>query len=231
MRYFIFNDVDSRTFNTYIATSNIFDSAKENVEIINVPGRNGPIYFSQGTFEPFVATMNCYIPSDMETNINELKQFLQSQQQVAKLFDSLNRNVFRLARFLSSFTLSASDRKGAAFTLEFNCMPQKFLVEGETITTLKSSGTITNPSLMPSKPLLRVYGTGTLTIGEYELTILNANEYTDIDCEIMQCYKGTTNCNNNVEVDEFPVLVGGDSEITLGEGITQVDITGRWWIL
>ena len=92
--------------------------------------------------------------------------------------------------------------------------------------------TITNPTLFDSQPFLRVYGTGTLGINSQSVTITQADEYTDIDCEMMDCFKGTANKNPYVQFTDynFPVLKPGVNYVSLS-GITKVEITPRWWIV
>lgn len=102
---------------------------------------------------------------------------------------------------------------------------------GDVTVVVVSPFTIENPTLFDAKPLLRVYGSGTVGIGEYTFTVSEADEYTDIDCEMMDCYKGAVNKNPYVTFSnyEFPVLVPGDNTITMGAGITKIEITPRWY--
>lgn len=67
---------------------------------------------------------------------------------------------------------------------------------------IKSSqaGTITNPTLFTSNPLIRVHGTGALTVGDRTVEITKVSSYVFIDCDLEECYKGATNCNGKVEV-------------------------------
>lgn len=230
MRYFIFNDVDSTVYNTYIASSNIFDSAQEDIDVVKIPGSNRVVYLSNGNFKPFIVKMKCYIPREMQSNVDELKQFLQSQQKICKLVDSLDTSVFRLARFTTGFSLDASDKQGAAFSLEFNARAEKFLTSGEEEITFAANGSITNPTLFPSKPLIRVYGNGTISIGEYSIITNNIEDYVDIDCDSQQAYFEETNMNLNVQIDQFPMLVSGENTITL-DSVSKIDIIPRWWKL
>ena len=89
-----------------------------------------------------------------------------------------------------------------------------------------------NPTLFPSKPLIRVYGYGTLTVGSDRITIANTGKaYTDIDSEIMDCFYGTTNVNNKVtfQSNDFPELRPGVTGIAYSGNITKVEITPRWY--
>lgn len=102
---------------------------------------------------------------------------------------------------------------------------------GDVTVVVVSPFSIENPTLFDAKPLLRVYGSGTVGIGEYTFTISEADEYTDIDCEMMDCFKGAVNKNPYVTFSnyEFPVLVPGVNKITMGAGITKIEITPRWY--
>lgn len=94
-----------------------------------------------------------------------------------------------------------------------------------------TSSTMTNPTVFESQPLIRVYGNGSFSVNDITITITNATSYTDIDCEMMDCYEGSTNRNNDVAFStyDFPVLKPGDNPVTIVSGITEVDIQPRWW--
>lgn len=229
INYFTFDGVDSRDYNTYIATSNMFDSPEENVETISIPYKNTPVHISQQTFKPFKLKSVCYIPSGMQNYIDDLRNFLQSRFTTCRYTEALRPDEFRLARFKSAFTVDKSDRQTAAFVLNFECSPQRYLISGESPLAISTNTSLTN-NTMPSSPLIRAYGTGTLTIGDYTITINEVDEYVDIDCETKQCFKGAVNCGANVTLAEYPLLVSGENAVTL-DGLSRVEITPRWWRL
>ena len=53
----------------------------------------------------------------------------------------------------------------------------------------------------------------------------------DVDCEIMDAFKGATNCNANVSFTDDIVIKPGEVGIALSGNISRVDITPRWWIV
>jgi len=114
-------------------------------------------------------------------------------------------------------------------TLSFMVYPFMFDAETETI-TLTSSGTIYNTGTRFSFPIITVYGAGTLTIGDYELTIsATAGEaYVIINSEIQECYYTSALNRGNKVTGEFPQIDPGECAVTLGAGITRVDIQGNW---
>lgn len=92
---------------------------------------------------------------------------------------------------------------------------------------------IYNPTLYASKPLIRVTGYGTLTLGNDTITVASGQTYVDIDSEIMDCYNGTTNKNSKVTFSsgEFPTLKPGVTGVSYSGSITKVEITPRWYRL
>ena len=90
-----------------------------------------------------------------------------------------------------------------------------------------------NPSVFPSKPLIRAFGNGSFTINDITITVTDATDYTDIDCDLMDCYEGAINRNNDVTFStyDFPELQPGSNHVEIVSGITTVEITPRWWRL
>ena len=93
------------------------------------------------------------------------------------------------------------------------------------------SDSMSNPTQFPSEPMIRIYGTGSFEMDGVTITITDCTSYVDIDCELMDCYEGSTNRNNDVTFStyDFPKLQPGDNAINIISGITAVEITPRWW--
>lgn len=119
------------------------------------------------------------------------------------------------------------------FDITFNCKPQLWLKIGELKQEFTAAGTIYNPTLQNAHPWIRAYGTGKIAVGTGIMTINSADIYTDIDCDIEEIYKETTNCNSNVTMGTagFPELVPGDNEVSFSDGITKLEIIPRWFVI
>lgn len=230
--YFILDGVDSRSFGLYINGAGTFESPSRAANFIRVPGRNGDLIGIQTRLENGVYRyMDAFIHADFEANMAAFRAFLLSKTGYRRLTDSYHPEVFRKVAFVGPLRpkVIATNIAGR-FDIELPCMPQRWLLSGEEVITLTESGTIENPTLFPSSPLLRVYGTGTVGVGSRSITIIRADEYTDIDLETGSAYKGATNHNYDVDLGlELPTLAPGETGVALGEGITRVDITPRWW--
>ena len=98
-----------------------------------------------------------------------------------------------------------------------------------------SSNVLNNPTLFASKPLIRLYGTGAIAINGKTVTVDDCTEYVDIDCDMMDCYEGTTNRNNDVTFStyDFPELEVGENTfiVAAGSQIGGIRVTPRWWRL
>lgn len=231
INHFTFNGKSTAEFGLLVTGSKIFGAPSRKVEKFNVAGRNGDILVDQGVYENYIAQYDLAVIKNFKVNARDIVNWLLSSSGYQRLEDTYDTDCYRMASCYTSieYITTALNREGTC-TVEFDCKPQRFLLTGETSQTFNSSGTITNPSQMASKPLIRVTGTGSFTIGTYEVTVNAVDGYVDIDCETQQCYKGTTNCNNDVTVDEFPQIEAGANTVTL-DGVTSVEITPRWWVL
>lgn len=235
MDSFTFDGVSSETFDAYLFENNTFGAPNRVYEEIEVPGKNGILYIDNKRYANQPHAYSLIIIDDFINNYNALRAFITSRIGYCRLEDSLHPDEFYKALYASDVVVEMNPRRNMGkLTLEFSRKPQRFLKSGETtITITESEYTITNPTLFASSPMIRIYGEGTVGIGDNAITVLSADEYTDIDCETMEAYKGTESMNERIQIQniDFPVLHAGDVGITLGSGITQVDITPRWWSL
>lgn len=227
-----FNGVSTKDFGVYISGHNTFNAPERDIDVISIKGKNGDLTIDNGRYKNLPLSYPAFIYDRFDANIEGLRNFLLSQRGYKRLEDSYHPKEYRLARYKGDVTVKAVDwLEAGEFELNFDCYPQRFLKEGEHPIIFEADGSIYN-AYQPSKPLIRAYGTGSFEIGSYTVTIDTADEYTDIDCELQECYKDTmaTNCNNNVTLVDFPVIENGANSVSM-TGITRLDIIPRWWIL
>lgn len=228
--YFTFNGISSKDFGVYISGSGTFDGAERDIESISVPGRNGELTIDNGRYKNRVIEYPAFIYRDFPVNVDGLRNFLLSQSGYKRLEDSYHSEEFYLARYRGDFKADVIENlKGGNFVLSFDAYPQRFLKTGEIPVAVATGSSLWNETSQIAKPLIRAYGTGTISINGYALTVSSANQYTDIDCDLQEAYKGTTNCNGNVS-GTFPELMPGANAITI-TGFSQTEIIPRWWKL
>lgn len=229
--YFIFDGVSSKDYGVYISGAGTFDGAERDVSTIGVPGRNGELTIDNGRYKNRQITYPAFIYRNFDLNIEGLRNWLLSGGGYKRLEDSYHPNEFYMARLTGTLDPDVVDKLVAGkMNLTFDCYPQRFLKSGEMPIDITAAATLINETAQIAKPLIRAYGTGTITVNSQTLTISTADEYTDLDCDLMEAYKGATNCNGNVS-GTFPEFIPGANSISMTSGITQMSITPRWWIL
>ncbi|MBQ9568127.1 MAG: hypothetical protein IJR31_08660 [Lachnospiraceae bacterium] len=227
--YLMFSGRSSEDFKAHISGSGTFISPTRDVESISVPGRNGDLHVDNGRFTNVSIIYPAFITEDFEKNYSAFKAFLCAQIGYKILADSYHPDHYRRAMFNGGISQEmATLNRAGSFELSFDCDPRLFLKSGDKVIRINAAGEIYNRTQFASKPVIRAYGTGTLTIGDVSIEIISADEYTDIDCELQEAYKGDVNCNSNIELENgvFPELMPGLNEITYS-GI--LDIIPKWW--
>ena len=237
-----FDGVNSLDSGIYITGEAVYNAPQRQVEMVTIPGRNGTLAIDQGRFENIEVTYpaGCFADdqSDFASKIMEFRNELASRFGYKRLVDTYHPDEFRLGTYSSGLEVGAVGyHQAGEFDITFDCKPQRFLTSGEAVTTLTANGSITNPTLFASSPLLVVTGAGTLNIGDQVLTIASgsADQEIYIDCDSQEAWEivggGKLSRNDYIQNagEAFPVLNPGANAITLGTGITQLDITPRWW--
>lgn len=237
-----FDDVVSSDYGIYISGEGTFNAPNRQVEVASIPGRNGDLHLDQGRYENIEVTYPAYNFEgnlvDFRTKLGNFRSALESKIGYKRLVDTFHPDEFRLGVFRNGFEFDpVMFNYAGEVSLVFDCKPQRFLVSGETAQTFSASGSISNPTLFASSPMLEVVGTGTVTIGSYSFTISSNPGRIYIDADIMEAWSlsGSTKISQNGAVvytnHKTPKIEPGTVSITLGSGITELKVTPRWWRL
>ena len=235
INFLTFAGKSTNDFGIWISGEATYGAPERNVQTQEVPGRNGDLLFDMGNYKNITVRYPAAIKEDMPDKFSDFINFAGAQIGYQRLEDTYHPYEYRMARFESKMSVETAGymNRSGQFTLEFDCKPQRFLKSGEEAIEFTGSGMLYNRTLFEAKPLLRIYGTGagTVSIGSETITISSISSYVDIDCEIMDAYKGAVNCNANVSFTDDIVLKAGENNIAKTGNITKVVITPRWWIL
>lgn len=171
----VFDGVDSRDYGIYITGDAVFNSPERDVEMIEIPGRNGAYALDKGRFSNIEVSYPAGIFGDTEADfrqgIRAFRNALASRKGYCRLEDEYNPDEYRMAVYRSGLEVTPAQLKAGEFEITFDCQPQRFLKSGETAVTVASGGTITNPTLFESHPLLQVWGYGDIGINDDTITI------------------------------------------------------------
>lgn len=230
MNELIYNGKNSRDFGIYISGEGTFNAPERDAETISIPGKNGDLEVSHNRFKNISVEYPAFIVRNFKDNAAAARAWLLAASGYHRLEDTYHSEYFRLGRFAGpiDFDMKFLNRAGE-FKLAFDCKPQRFLKSGEEIVAFTASGVIYNPTEFTALPLIRVYGAGTLTVGNTVVQIKSINQYVDLDCELQDAFKGSINCNGNVYAPDFPTLPPGSTGISFSGRITKIEIRPRWF--
>lgn len=226
-----FDDQSSADFGVYVEYFPSLVVPAQKYEKVSVPGKNGDLIFPQEAYENVEREYEIYI-SAKERKLHNVARAVSQwliKPGYKRLEDTYEPDVFRMAHCAGGIEIENYFNEFGKATIVFDCMPQKWLKSGEKSVQITNGATLTNPTEFPSKPLVKVTGSGngTLTFNGTTVSLTGISGYLMIDSENMNCYKETANCNNQMS-GKFPML-SGTTEISWSGNITRVDITPRWY--
>lgn len=236
MHFLTFAGKSSLDFGIRISGEGTYNRPKRKYSSHDVTGRNGSLLIDENSFENIEVKYPSFIVDDMPERIEDFANYMGSFAGYQRIEDTYAPDIYRMGQYKTELSIESAgymNRQGE-FDIVFNCKPQRFLKSGEIPITFTAAGNIWNRTNFEAQPLLRVYGTGagTVGIGPYLITISEIDGYVDIDCELMDAYKGTLNCNKNVafNADAFKIPTGTNGVNFTGL-ITSVIVTPRYFII
>lgn len=232
--YLMINGVSSADFGVYISGPGTFSAPAREVQMLQIPGRNGDLIVKADRLQNYELVYPAFICRNFDSNIAALRNYLLSQPSYLRLEDSYHPDEFRVGVYTGPFDPEVTQRlRAAKFDLSFNVKPQRFLKSGEVYLTFTGTSPILeNPTLFDAKPILRLQGNGTFRINtlNYYTVQNNENETITIDCELMECYTGATARNADVLYTgtDTPVLKPGQNRLLFTD-FEEVQLMPRWW--
>lgn len=208
-----FDGESSKNYGIYITGSAVFNAPARDVEMVTIPGRNGTFALDRGRFENIEVTYPAGLYGDTEADfaqgISDFRNFLASRQGYVELSDDYNPGEYRLAVYKNGLDVTPEQLKAGEFEIVFECKPQRFLTSGEDEIAVTSGDTITNPTLFESRPMLQVWGYGSIDIDGQEVAI-NAAEIGMINLAPQQSFPQDSTVTVYIQLDNMGLLNAGD---------------------
>ena len=173
---FIFDGKKSKDFNIYVSGTGVYDAPERDVDLVEIPGRDGALVIDNGRYKnitvTYPASAHDVTQADFSQKIEALRNFLTSRIGYKRLEDEYNLDEFRMGIYKSGLQVDPSlHGKAGEFSLVFDCKPQRFLKSGEAPTEFTADGKIYNPTYYESSPLLEVEGRGEVVLNGYPIEI------------------------------------------------------------
>lgn len=197
------------------------------VETVKVPGRDGELTLSgMPSYEAMVLECECMVPS--VDKISAAAAWLTGRGDLVLGNDpdyAYDAQVIDEIRFEKILRGHAHRR----FTVPFLCQPLKKKATTEPNIELTAPGAVVNIGHVPSRPLIKIEGSGNvvLAVGAYSLSITDINTSILIDSDLGMATNGTVNESYKVS-GEWPLLVVGNNAVGWTGTVSKVTITPRW---
>lgn len=201
--------------------------AEKNVDEIEIQGRDGDLTVDFNTYKPITFPFICTLLD--ETRIDEVLSWLDGY---SDLILSWQNDRKYNAKMINRIDISQSLETFGEFPLLFKAQPFGYALNNDLITLLATPSTVTNTATKDSKPVIKVYGTGTidLIVNGNLIHLTNVVSYVTIDSVMEDAYKDTDPKNNDM-AGGFPLLVVGSNTISWTGAVTKVEITPNWRFL
>ena len=223
--YIIWNGFNTSENNILIEQLEVPSKPEERKELITIDGRNG--YLTRD--------YDCFSPISYEVQLN-----LYNREQVdvvKKIFRGsgdlvLSRcpDVTYKATIVNSIDFERIMYERRTCVVTFELQPLAYINRKITFTIMETGKQeIINQYNAKAYPYMKIYGSGSgnLYFNNEIITFTNIDEYVELDSELEECYKDTSNCNKYM-IGNFPVFNEGTNEVDYDGGITYIEITPRW---
>lgn len=170
-----FGGINSKDYGVYIEGESAFNAPQRDVELIEIPGRNGAYVHDMGRYSnievSYPAGLFGHSESEFAEKISNFRNAICSKKGYQRLTDDYNPDEYRMGVYSSGLDVKPAILRAGEFELKFNCKPQRFLTSGDVPVSLDSGDTLTNPTLFESKPIIECKGYGDIGIGDKTISI------------------------------------------------------------
>lgn len=235
--FLMFKGQCSLDFGLLIAEKGSYKGAQRDITYTSVAGQSGDLITDNGRYKniniPYKLSLLNTTEREFVEITHQIKGWLLAEQGYFPLWDSYDARYYRLASYSDEVDIEQELRDLGSLSLTFNCKPFKYSFEGQSVVTLTKAGTLYNAELFPSRPYIKIVGSGTitLTINNDAFLLSGVDEYIELDSEMMNAYKGTAAANNKMTADDFPTLYPGNNAISWVGSVERLEIVPRWCCL
>jgi phage-related protein len=224
--YFIYKNISSKDMGLLVNEVPPIIKVNRDINKITIPGRDGFLTEDFGTYGSTVKNCECTL-LDI-ANVEQVVVWLDGSGEV--IFSNQPDRKYK-ASILNQIPFERIMRQWYKFVVIFDCQPFGLAIENDVI-TLTAPATLYNIGTYKSKPVIKVYGNGSidLTVNSKIVKLTNVVDYVVIDSDLMDCYKGILLKNNSM-LGEFPELKVGENVIDWTGSVIKVEIQPRWCYL
>lgn len=135
--YFEFDGMKSSDFGVFLSGAQTMGAAGRDIDEIVVPGRNGNLTIDNGRFNAISHVYPAFIAETAQPNLMGLRNALLSRRGSKRLSDTIHPDEFYLAYYEHGLEPEVTaNLRHSEFEIEFTRDPRRFLVAGDTPTSI-----------------------------------------------------------------------------------------------
>lgn len=235
---FHINNVLSFDMGAFIQSRPVIDTPKRRKEGRVVAGRSGTILFDEEAYDNTTMELLGYCLGDDQYTASYNRERLFTMFDSAEYLDMVfyfdPKKIYRVdLEEPLSFESRHYYGEGQAWTATLSVKPFKYFTYSRK-TEMTTPGSLINPTLIFSKPLIRVNGSGNimLVINGKSFELRGVDGYILLDSNTMHGYKEENgivyNENDRVYTLDYPVLIPGENTISWTGNVSSLEIDPRW---
>lgn len=235
MHHFKYRGIKSSDFYLEIKSDMIYTSPSADIELLPIPGKDGEVAISKdrlnGTSLPFQCSIRLPEGKTIEEVSNEISNWLKIDPEWSELTYTADPDFIYTALFYEEYNIERMLSWYGKVVLPFRIKPYKYYKEGLEELPLSNGQTINNIGTRPSKPLIKITGSGNiqLTINDYVVNLQSVQDGVLLDslAESIHSLDGESPQWDKLYTYPFPKLKLGDNTISW-TGADSVSIIPRW---
>ncbi len=198
-----------------------------------MPGRPGSLTQLEGedVYDDMILTATCFISDPAQ--IPAIAAWLKGSGTVTFANRTGGYYKARIANQIP-FEKVLRGNPHCTFAVNFRCYPFFYADAAADITVTASGTTVTNPGSVYSEPVIKVFGSGdiTLMVGSTIIELNSVDGSITIDSVLKEAYKedalGTSTLQNEKMTGEFPVFRPGANAVSWTGNVNLLQITPNW---
>lgn len=226
-------------FGLEMLTELTIENAVRDVEIVEIPGKNGDIVIDNGRYKSVA-----FSPKFIMWKKSNFRSFEEQQNALTDLMTGAygysemtilgNSNYTYMARVVDEARITLDDEVSAEVEINFSLKPIKYITSGLDTVNLANGAILDNIGKVPSNPMIVLTGTGnvTLTLDSKIVVFKNITDGVVVDFES----KTVTNLDKNSPKWEtlytwpLPSLPVGNNKISWDNSNFKISMIPRWGV-
>ncbi|CYU97996.1 phage tail domain-containing protein [Streptococcus suis] len=205
-----------------LATRPVIPSPEMEYEDISIPGRDGSLTRELGYKN---IPIECEYNMLEEVNIKSLVRTVKGFFVGKKTLRFSDDDVYYKIKKIQFSDIENEVAEYGLFRVTFECDPFQYALNSSV--SLVNGQSFQNMGTYRSKPYLKVFGSGTLTVNGKSIILRDVGDYIELDSDLQNAYRGNVDMNRNM-VGEFPEFVPGTNRVSWSGNITKIICEGRW---